>query len=504
MKRPGEKSQIRSIPIVITLTIVFFLRLLFLLRLDVFPDEAYYWGWSRFLSPGYFDHPPMIAWLVHLTTSLLGDTYWGIKAVPLLVGSAFSVVAAVLAARFVTSTAAVILFLLLVNTNLLYAAGGLLLTPDIACIFFWALGMLLGYQAVFERKTAAWPLLGVVVGLGLLSKYVFVLFIGSFVLFLIFVKEHRKLLLTWKPWSAFFIAILFFSPNVLWNAQHQWTSYLFQFGHGFRSEHSWPRINLFFEYLAGQIGLFSPLLFFVLVFAIIHFYRFDRKEKFLFLLMFLSLPLFFFAWSSLSARVEANWPAAAYFSGLLLVICYWERLGKKSGVRRFTVFAMGFSITITTLVVAHAVLPFLPISARIDRTYDSRGWTEFARQVDKIREQHDPLGKMPLCANSYQLTSLLAFHCTDQPRTWALNFNSRTNHYAFLQERMSVVDDTLLFVSAIADGEMPRSVLHYFDSQKMLAPVQRVLTNTIADSFAVYQVTLSALGKKTLIDEAGY
>jgi 4-amino-4-deoxy-L-arabinose transferase-like glycosyltransferase len=67
------------------------------MRLDIFPDEAYYWDWHRFLSFGYFDHPPMIAWLVHVTTLLLGDTYWGIKAVPLLLGIGFSIVMLLLA-----------------------------------------------------------------------------------------------------------------------------------------------------------------------------------------------------------------------------------------------------------------------------------------------------------------------------------------------------------------------------------------------------------------------
>jgi hypothetical protein len=39
-------------------------RLLFAFRLPLFPDETYYWEWSRRLEGGYFDHPPMIAWLM--------------------------------------------------------------------------------------------------------------------------------------------------------------------------------------------------------------------------------------------------------------------------------------------------------------------------------------------------------------------------------------------------------------------------------------------------------
>jgi hypothetical protein len=39
-------------------------RLFFAARLPLFPDETYYWDWSRQLSGGYFDHPPMIAVLI--------------------------------------------------------------------------------------------------------------------------------------------------------------------------------------------------------------------------------------------------------------------------------------------------------------------------------------------------------------------------------------------------------------------------------------------------------
>ena len=32
------------------------------------PDEAYYILWSNNLSLGYYDHPPMIAWLIKVVS----------------------------------------------------------------------------------------------------------------------------------------------------------------------------------------------------------------------------------------------------------------------------------------------------------------------------------------------------------------------------------------------------------------------------------------------------
>src|SRR4051794_17872960 len=41
-------------------------RLALALGTDITYDEAYYWTWSRALGLGYFDHPPMVAWLIRL------------------------------------------------------------------------------------------------------------------------------------------------------------------------------------------------------------------------------------------------------------------------------------------------------------------------------------------------------------------------------------------------------------------------------------------------------
>src|SRR5260370_28461791 len=52
------------------------LRLMWLASapIDPYPDEAQYWIWSRELAWGYFSKPPLIAWVIALTTPLFGDT----------------------------------------------------------------------------------------------------------------------------------------------------------------------------------------------------------------------------------------------------------------------------------------------------------------------------------------------------------------------------------------------------------------------------------------------
>jgi len=42
--------------------------------------EAYYWTWSRHLDLGYYDHGPLVAWLIRLGTSVLGQSALGVRA----------------------------------------------------------------------------------------------------------------------------------------------------------------------------------------------------------------------------------------------------------------------------------------------------------------------------------------------------------------------------------------------------------------------------------------
>src|SRR6202022_3042573 len=52
---------------------------------DLYPDEAQYWVWSQHLALGYYSKPPLVAWLIALTTGLFGDSELAVRlSAPLL------------------------------------------------------------------------------------------------------------------------------------------------------------------------------------------------------------------------------------------------------------------------------------------------------------------------------------------------------------------------------------------------------------------------------------
>src|SRR5665213_92650 len=52
---------------------------------NLYPDEAQYWWWSLHPAFGYYSKPPLVAWIIALTTAALGDSELGVRiAAPLL------------------------------------------------------------------------------------------------------------------------------------------------------------------------------------------------------------------------------------------------------------------------------------------------------------------------------------------------------------------------------------------------------------------------------------
>src|SRR5271169_280058 len=84
------------------LGVVFVCRILYAHFLGLIPDETYYWDWSRELSWGYFDHPPMIAWLIAISRHLFGETTLGVRGVVIACSFAASICSYLLAKKFVS------------------------------------------------------------------------------------------------------------------------------------------------------------------------------------------------------------------------------------------------------------------------------------------------------------------------------------------------------------------------------------------------------------------
>ena len=197
--------------------------------LPVTQDEAYYFDWALSLDWGYFDHPPGVAWLG------LGA---GLVPSSALAGRLGNLLAATLTLlvliRFYRACGldARQGFLALVMTSATFAGlvSGVLATPDTPLALAWVLALHEGLAAL-RGDRRRWVTAGLATGLGLLGKYGMAL-IGPVFLWAILWADPKALRTPW-PYLGALTALLFFAPNLIWNAQNDWLTIRFQFGHGF-------------------------------------------------------------------------------------------------------------------------------------------------------------------------------------------------------------------------------------------------------------------------------
>jgi 4-amino-4-deoxy-L-arabinose transferase-like glycosyltransferase len=383
--------RIRSIIIFLFLLYSFWLLLNAYLTLA--PDEAHYWYWSKYPALSFYDHPPMVAYVMAVSTWVGGDSEFFVRLGGLLcmvVGQVFLFLTAGQLCRDDKSVPWEIIFVL--NLTLLTAAGVVVQTPDSPLMLFWMLALYCGSRIVTGGGARWWYLFGLALGLGLLSKYTMILAVPGMFGFVLLSKEHRHWLLKKDPYLSMLLALLVFSPVIVWNQQHHWISFGFQMRHGFVSEGG-SRLAMLGEYLAGQVGVITPGL--LLAFAIYAgwgtYQAFKANRSDYLYLALMSWPvLLFFAVSTIKGQVAApNWPAPAYAAGFVLMwIVYRRHFAQRRGHRIFVAAAIGLALVIFLVVHSHLVHPWVPVKAQDDPTRQFHGWRELGQTLREVMQQH--------------------------------------------------------------------------------------------------------------------
>src|SRR5450631_1471326 len=205
----------------------FFLRLVYSAQVELIPEEAYYWNYSRHLDIGYLDHPPLVAWLIRFGTTLFGNTEFGVRFGALCCGAAAAFFIFRLTRNLFGESSA-LLALALLQVLPFFFLSGMLMTPDAPLTAAWAASLYFLERALVAGQPRAWLWAGAALGLGLLSKYTIGMMAVAALLFLALDPPSRRWFRRWEPYGAALIAAAVFSPVIVWNAQHEWASFAFQ------------------------------------------------------------------------------------------------------------------------------------------------------------------------------------------------------------------------------------------------------------------------------------
>ena len=331
--------------------------------LELHFDETYYWYWAQNPNLSYFDHPPMVAWLIAAGTALFGNGEFGVRVFASLCGAGATWFVFDAASRSFGTRLALFAGGAM-QATVLIGIGSLLMTPDMPLLLFSA-GMiwaLLGLAR--DGRPARWILAGMMAGCAMLSKYTAVLPISAVGLWLLLTPAMRRWLATPWPWAGVLVAAVVFSPVIVWNFQHDWVSFGKQGGRLFEVERLRPGQVL--EYFGGQLGLLTPVLCTFLGWCMFRLCRSAaswRDPSVALLLWSTLVPACFFLVLSPLVRVQANWTGPMVPAIILAATAYLSQRRNDRSLEKPIIWSLATGGGLVIAIWAVALVPFGPCVA---------------------------------------------------------------------------------------------------------------------------------------------
>lgn len=468
-KERGDYSAL----LVAALIIIALFRIYYIITgpLDLSPDEAQYWDWSRRLDLSYYSKGPAIAYFIAVSKSVLGSTLPGVRSPAILFSLLSSIILYRMTSEMLRSQAVMdsrlysiagFISAMLIQVIPLFTTYGVIMTIDSPLIFFWTLSIYIFYHAQRPNedegasRLSLWVLLGISVGIGLLTKYTMAFFYLSAFIYLAADRERRQLLIRPAPWVGAAVSFMVFSPVILWNARHGWVTFLHTAGQAHIRDGLQVDLSRFFEFIGSQLGVVTPVLFSLIVISLFLMRKRSPEGK---LLFWFSIPLLlFFMLKSLQGKVQANWALPAYISGIAALSIYtvtsWHSF--KRSVK--AVFIAGLILSVSLTILSHYPA-VLNLPAKMDPTTRLRGWEELGEEVGKIAEEFN--APHFIFSDRYQVTSELAFYTPGNPTTYNINLGRRMNQYDIWPGFHNLKGYNALYVT-YGDGPLPDKIIDAF------------------------------------------
>ena len=438
--------------------------------LNPHPDMLDHWVWSRYLSLSYYEHPPMIAWLIRGLTFIGGNSEVVLEVGSQIISLGILALVYLATCRLYGQHAALVTLLILCSMPY-FTLGSIFLHITQPFLFFWVIALFLLVRFHQKPGKKILMLIGIVAGLGALSKYVMLLFyFGLFLHLLIFKKTRKEI---FNPWIylAGLVSLVVFSPVLFWNWQHDWISFSWQFERGTSGE-DFGKNTLAFT--AGHILLFSPI-WFVMSFFLVWWIRekyCQIKSPETIISIISIFPLIFFTIMSFKGSIaDPHWANLAYLGIAILLGNELLRRFKRKSLYIFLSIAIIINFVLSGAVVAHAINPifdWIPYELKNFDYLKSKGVhkstleklrknnnryfgaEEFEKQLRKLltKEELKEFGELILKTakdvSSDRLTRVIAWDETGKQLSYLLE-REGINQLSFIVSREYQLSSTLTF-----------------------------------------------------------
>lgn len=419
--------------VIVGLVTLLRLGLLAFNRTDLFVDESQYWLWGQQFDFGYYSKPPLIAWVIGLSTWIGGDTPYFVRAPFALFHGATALILGAFAARVASPRIAMLVAAVYVTLPMA-AVGSLLASTDTIMAPFFAGALYFHSRLASERRARLALLAGVCLGFAFLAKYAAVYFLIGAAAGAILLPALR---IGWRNAALFLLAFaVTIAPNLIWNAMHGFSTVAHTADNINWVREDSPLSALSFanlaEFLLAQFTVAGPLVFAALLVAF-------TQKNLARLTVFAIPPLVIVSLQALLDKAYANWAAAAYFAGTVAAV---SLLAKRP---RLMVASFAINGAITVILPLLTLFPTLSLGRDplLDRWM---GQAAMSRQIIDMAVENDGI---PVVADSRSILADLFFTGVQSNlRFYAVPPKGRPmNHYEQTHPLPPDVQGKVLFIA---------------------------------------------------------
>ncbi|NOJ47097.1 glycosyltransferase family 39 protein [Bradyrhizobium archetypum] len=468
------------------------MRLVYAGVLELRTDEAYYWTWSKESAFAFLDHPPGIAWLIRFGTAIFGDTNVGVRFGGIVAMLVTQLLLADIVRRVTHDARAVIFALLLPEAALYYGLLMAKVAPDTAMIPC-AVAMLWALVRLNESGNPRWWLAaGLFAGLALLSKFTAIMLLPAVAAFALLPDWRRRWLLSPYPWAAALIAVIVFSPVLVWNAQHDWASFRFQFVRAVATHQL--SLRTVGEFIGLQFGLVGFVLLPVVLSGVAltawRGYR-TREPVAILLSTAVLVPFLYFLWKSLTLRVGDTWPMFLWPAGFAATAINLVMLPREGFAEWMVKSTFRWARVAVISGIAFVVCVFFYYVAApwnlIGRTDPVGGEAGYEQVVARAREQLRETGASWIATSDYRTYAMLRWYFNGQVPV--VQINERGRYQGFRDPGMNLIKGhSGLYVAREPDHRLPLWDLTGA-KREPLQRVERVWRGTVMDTYALEKLT---------------
>ena len=384
-------------------------------RTDLYPDEAQYWVWAQHPDWGYFSKPPMVAWIIAAATRVFGDNGPAVRlAAPLL--HFVTAIAIYGGARQLYDGRTAFWSALTYAALPGVSASAAIMSTDAPMLLCWAAALYAFLRARASGDLRWWLIVGIAIGLGLLSKYAMAYWLLCAFIFTLMFREERKHLPMLLGATA--LGLVFYAPNFLWNYGNGFVSYHHTEANASLGGALFNPLNLL-DFFGAQFGVFGPLLFAALIVMIALARRTMRDRNAALLLCFTLPPLVLMLGLSLLSRAQPNWAAPSYVAASILVTAWLLATGWRIVLIVSLALHLAAAAVIAVGVRNIGAIAGIDVPIKYDPLHRIEGWRKLGHAVSHELAQHPGAIVM---ADDRELLAALMFYVEPHPLN-ALEWN---------------------------------------------------------------------------------